>query len=545
MRRSTLALLPFFAACAPALEGTPLPAAALAAAGVDAHLAATAAVDPASLGLDQVRPGRLLVGFAGVAPTDSLPLAAGTARRINPDSPLPVGVYELPEGSDLAAAAETLKSLPGVAFVEADLVRTAASTGDPHRGLQWHFDAIDLETATATGADGTGAVVAVLDTGVSAAGGDTPTGLVVGWDFVDGDADATDLHGHGTHVAGTIAQATNNGYQGAGIAPGARILPVRVLDADGSGYTSDIIDGIVWAVDNGAQVLNLSLGSNTSSASELLAVEWAVEQGALVVAASGNNYGATVSFPAGYEAALAVGATDAANARAPYSNRGNALDLVAPGGDLNADLNADGYGDGVLQESFSGSEWGGYFFQGTSMAAPHVAGVAALLIGEGATAAEAEEILLDTALDLGAEGWDSATGVGLLDAGEALSQWLSREPGDGGDDGMPSEEPEGPEETEPETDDEEPGDDAAPVDLTAPEVLYEMVSQEGASVRIVIRTDEPSALRVCTRARRCISTGLDTLHMLQLEPEARRLRLSVTDASGNRRRLPPVVLDEL
>ena len=545
MRRPTLALLPLLVACGPALEGTSAPETVFAAAGVDAELAAVAALDPASLGLDQVRPGRLLVGFSGETPRDTLPLAKGPAHRLNADSPLPVGVYELPPGADLAAAADAVAALPGVAFVEADLLRTAASVGDPHRGFQWHFDAIDLETAAASGADGSGAVVAVLDTGVSAAGGDTPVGLESGWDFVDNDADATDLHGHGTHVAGTIAQATNNGYQGAGIAPGARILPVRVLDADGSGYTSDIIDGIVWAVDNGAQVLNLSLGSNTSSASELLAVEWAVEQGALVVAASGNNYGATVAFPAGYDAALAVGATDAADARAPYSNRGDALDLVAPGGDITADLNDDGYGDGVLQESFSDGAWGAYFFQGTSMAAPHVAGVAALLIGEGASAAEAEEVLLDTARDLGVEGWDSATGVGLLDAGEALSQWLSRDSDAGAGDGTPDEEPDGPGETEPETDGGESEEDPEPADVTAPEVRYESVQREGDRVRIVVRTDEPSTLRVCSRARHCVETGLETLHSLAVEPEGRRLRLSVTDAHGNRQRMETVVLEEL
>ena len=545
MRRPTLALLPLLVACGPELQGTSAPETVLAAAGVDAELAAVAALDPARLGLDEVRPGRLLVGFSGETPRDTLPLATGLAHRLNAGSPLPVGVYELPPGADLVAAADAVAALPGVAFVEADLLRTAASVGDPHRGFQWHFDAIDLETAAASGADGSGAVVAVLDTGVSAAGGDTPVGLEGGWDFVDDDADATDLHGHGTHVAGTIAQATNNGYQGAGIAPGARILPVRVLDADGSGYTSDIIDGIVWAVDNGAQVLNLSLGSNTSSASELLAVEWAVEQGALVVAASGNNYGATVSFPAGYDAALAVGATDAADARAPYSNRGDALDLVAPGGDITADLNGDGYGDGVLQESFSDGAWGAYFFQGTSMAAPHVAGVAALLIGEGATAAEAEEVLLDTARDLGVEGWDSATGVGLLDAGEALSQWLSREPGAGAGDGTPDEEPDGPGETEPETDGNESGEDSEPADATAPEVRYKSVHREGDRVRIVVRTDEPSTLRVCSRARHCVETGLETLHSLAVEPEGRRLRLSVTDAHGNRQRLETVMLEDL
>jgi serine protease len=389
-------------------------------------------------------------------------------------------------------------------------------------------------------------VVAVLDTGVSAQGSDTPTGLQGGWDFVDDDSDASDLHGHGTHVAGTIAQATNNGVQGAGVAPGAGILPVRVLDADGSGYTSDIIDGIVWAVDNGAQVLNLSLGSNSSSASELLAVEWAVEQGAVVVAASGNNYGATVSFPAGYEAALAVGATDAEDARAAYSNRGTALDLVAPGGDLNADLNGDGYGDGVLQESFSGSEWGAYFFQGTSMAAPHVAGVAALLIAEGATAAEAEEVILNTADDLGAEGWDSSTGVGLLNAGQAVTQWLERDVDEPAEEEDPTEdgsEEDGTPEQETDRWDWEPEQEGAErPDVDAPEVVRQDLRRRDNRVSIMVITNEPSTLQVCTHARRCIETKLSRRHTVRLETDARRLRLAVEDEAGNRRRLDSIVL---
>jgi subtilisin family serine protease len=250
------------------------------------------------------------------------------------------------------------------------------------------------------------------------------TSFVGGWDFVNDDAHPNDDNGHGTHVTGTIAQTTNNGFGVAGVAFGVSVMPVKVLDAAGTGAYSWIADGIHYAVDNGADVISMSLGGASGSAILEEAVAYAYNNGVVVIAASGNDNGA-VGYPAAYDAyVIAVGATRYDETRAYYSNYGSSLDLVAPGGDLNVDQNGDGYGDGVLQNTFGDTtvDWAYWFYQGTSMATPHVSGVAALLLTRdpGLTPDEVRDVLQSTAEDLGAAGWDSTYGWGLVDAEAAL-----------------------------------------------------------------------------------------------------------------------------
>lgn len=307
---------------------------------------------------------------------------------------------------------------------------------DSYYNYQWNFDnattgGIHTESAWDQ-TQGAGVTVAVIDTGVayenysiySQAPDLAGTLFVPGYDFVADETHPNDENGHGTHVAGTIAQSTNNSSGVAGIAYKASLMPVRVLNKSGSGSYSDVADGIRWAADHGADVINLSLGGPTPSSVLRDAVAYAYGKGVVVVAAAGNENTA-VGYPAAYDDyVIAVGATRYDETRASYSNYGSSLDIVAPGGDTSVDQNGDGYGDGILQQTFSGNPrtFGYYFFEGTSMATPHVAGVAALVLAKGnaTTPVQVRAALETTADDLGATGRDNYYGNGLLNAVAAL-----------------------------------------------------------------------------------------------------------------------------
>lgn len=334
-------------------------------------------------------------------------------------------VLAVPEGD---AAAD-----PGAAVVEVLPVVVQRAMGvpdDPAYRVQWHLPAIDAASAwdVTTGA---GTVVAVIDSGVAyethgaflQAPDLAGTSFTPGWDFVTGDAHPNDENGHGTHVTGTIAQTTNNGAGAAGVAPGATIMPLRVLDAQGAGTDWNVAQALRFAADHGADVANLSLGSPTPSSVIADAVAYARGRGVTVVAASGNDGAASVSYPAAHEGVIAVGAVRLDRTRPAYSSYGTALDLVAPGGDLSVDQDGDGWGDGILQQTFRGTPTSFClcFFQGTSMAAPSVSAVAALVIAQGVTGPDAvESVLRGSAVDLGPPGRDDAHGHGLVQAGAAV-----------------------------------------------------------------------------------------------------------------------------
>jgi subtilisin family serine protease len=345
-----------------------------------------------------LRPGALAASAIG----------ASGALQIGALPKLRAVVVRLP-ATHRSAAVRSLRRSHAVRYVE-PLRRLRALEGsgpDPGRAQQWGLDALGAPAAWAV-TRGAGVIVAVVDTGVALAP-DLAGRVLAGWNVIAGNDASADDNGHGTHVAGTIAEAEGNGLAEAGVAPEASILPVKVLDADGTGTDADVAAGIVWAADHGARIANLSLGGDEPSAVLADAVVYARGKGVLIVAAAGNDGGA-VGVPARLAGVLAVGAVDVALVRAPFSAGDRSLDLVAPG-------------VGIVQQTLDGA--GGFAdrsLSGTSMAAPHVAGAAALVLAAGAatTATGVARVLARSALDLGVAGKDAAYGAGLVRADVAL-----------------------------------------------------------------------------------------------------------------------------
>ena len=321
---------------------------------------------------------------------------------------------------DLAAADRAVSADPLVEGAEPVLQMTAdglpLEPNDPLWGKQWNLRAIGAPAGWQVGA-GRGARVAVIDTGVTRVEDLQDTNIAVGRSFVPGIDSWEDDVGHGTHVAGTIAQSTNNRTGVAGIAPRATIIPVKVLGAAGGGDQDWVAAGIDWAVDQGADVINLSLGSAITSEIITLAIDKAADAGVIVVASAGNSGVREVGHPASHERAIGVSATTAKGERAPYSNYGPGVELSAPGGDLRTP------GGGILQNARDPRTGAvGYVeLQGTSMAAPHVSGAAAILLGRGLSADAVVATLYASADDHGTVGWDEEFGYGQLDIEAALS----------------------------------------------------------------------------------------------------------------------------
>ncbi|MEX1141606.1 MAG: S8 family peptidase [Thermoleophilaceae bacterium] len=363
------------------------------------------------------------------------------------------------DGESVRDVARELRDAPGVAYAVPNFVARASgyTPNDPAFPRQWNLSgetSINMPEAWRLARrerrpGGLGTVVAVLDTGVAYQRfrrfrrAPDLRRFVRGHDFVAGDRHPNDQNGHGTHVAGTIAQSTGNRRGTAGIAYRARIMPVRVLDANGAGDTISISRGIRYAARRGADVINLSLEFDAAVRAAQIpdivrALRFARRRGVVVVAAAGNQGSPQVAYPARARHVIAVAATTRSGCQAEYSNSGTHVDLTAPGGGRDApnvdtpyDLetcNPDLLGGYIFQQTFTGSVRrfglpGG--FEGTSMAAPHVSGVAALLIGSQRLGPAPlpfviERRLESTARDIGEPGWDPRYGWGLLDAAAAL-----------------------------------------------------------------------------------------------------------------------------
>jgi serine protease len=302
---------------------------------------------------------------------------------------------------------------------------------DPFLAKQaWHFNLIGLPKAWVYGT-GKGATVAVLDTGVTGPNSKYPqmpdlknTCFVAGYDFAEDTTDPYDVQSHGTHVASTIAESTNNGIGGVGIAFGACLMPVKVLSDEGYGQTADIAEGIRFAADNGANVVNMSLGGGGFSQILQDAIHYAVEKNVLIFCAAGNSGRDTIEYPAGMDGCLAISAVGPDKKMAPYSSHGRdsedkkGLFIAAPGGNTR-DFGPDG---GVWQSTVNPNnwkEWGMYPYQGTSMATPMAAGSAALLIsivGPDYTREQIMDLMTSSAENIGDE---HKYGAGLLNLGAA------------------------------------------------------------------------------------------------------------------------------
>ena len=408
-------------------------------------------------------PGEVVVRYdagAGRSAEHRIESAVGTriARRL-PDGSTRL---ELRDKEAVGAAVATLRRDAHIAFAVPNYVARASAfyPNDPGLNLQWNFTGpfgIDMPEAWALASarnapGGRGAIVAVLDTGVayrdlgpSRRAPDLHS-FVRGYDFVDDDPYPLDANGHGTHVAGTIAEATNNGIGASGIAYAARIMPVRTLDASGDGDSVTISRGIRYAVDHHADVINMSLefapyvGANDVP-NVLAALRYARGHGVVVTTVAGNEANpSALPFPARSGLVIAVAATTADGCQARYSNAGPQVDVAAPGGGPDAAPADDDWdrahchpeaaGRSIYQETLSARTGRTRFalpsgYYGTSMAAPHVAGLAALIIasqrlGPHPAPAAVQQLIEQTARDIGPAGYDIRYGHGLIDAAAAL-----------------------------------------------------------------------------------------------------------------------------
>lgn len=288
---------------------------------------------------------------------------------------------------------------------------------DPEYSKQWNLRNINVETAWDE-TKGANVTVAVIDTGITQVPDLKNTKFVAGYDFVNDRVDATDDNGHGTHIAGTIAQSTNNNYGVAGIAYEAKLMPLKVLSSFGGGTVADIAEAIRFAADNGANVINMSLGGLGDTHVMKEAIDYAHQKGVVIIAAAGNSNTNSAAFPARYANVIAVAALDSTGVKASYSNFGAGVDISAPGGSTSQD-NPTG---GILQETIDPESGETQFIplQGTSMAAPHVAGVAALIESVGIKDPKAVAVVLQKSARVIKDDQLNHFGAGQLDATAAV-----------------------------------------------------------------------------------------------------------------------------
>jgi len=297
--------------------------------------------------------------------------------------------------------------------------RHAKRANDSLRARQWALTRLDAERVWRK-SSGRGVVVAVVDTGVQADHPDLSGRVLKGRDFIESDRVANDRNGHGTHVAGTIAAKTGNKRGIAGLANSAKILPVRVLNSAGAGNTVTVARGIVYAVNKGADVINLSLAGDRPDAQVEAAIRYAAARNVVVVAAAGNRgCAAPTTFPAAYPGVIGVGAINRYGAVASYSNCGDYVDVVAPGTSIRSTMIRK---PSLMLPCAYGKSY--CLLTGTSMASPHVAAAAAIVISRTRhrlSAARVEALVTTLADDIGTPGYDTSSGYGIVNIKRSLA----------------------------------------------------------------------------------------------------------------------------
>jgi hypothetical protein len=318
---------------------------------------------------------------------------------------------KIEKGADVRRVVEQYLQDPNIEYIVPDYKRENNQLpNDPLINQQWAVNTLQLSDVWQMEINHE-VIVAVIDTGADDTHEDLQGRIIQGYNFVLGNTNTMDdsLSSHGTMGAGIIAAVTNNGIGIAGAAQNVKIMPIKVLDSNGSGYDSDIIEGIIYAADNGAAVINLSLGGSQFSQALWDVVKYADSKGIIVVAASGNE-ASFVSYPAAFPETIAVGATDHLDRKASFSNYGRPMDLAAPGVEIVSTTSKDTYS----------------YADGTSFAAPYTAALAGVLKGKNPSLspAQIEWLMESTALDLGNSGWDHYFGYGRIQPGLALNQTL-------------------------------------------------------------------------------------------------------------------------
>lgn len=277
-----------------------------------------------------------------------------------------------------------------------------------YQPYQWNLKMIGMEKSWDITEGNKNVIVAVVDTGVDLDHPEFKGKLVKGHNFVDNSDVPQDDNGHGSHVSGVIAARANNGTGIAGMSWNSKIMPIKAIGSDGSGSAYDIAQGIYWAADHGADVINLSVGNYTSSAALKEACKYAFDKNVILVAASGNDSSSQPSYPAAYPEVMSVAAVDHNREQAEFSNYGDYVDVAAPGVDI--------------PSTYIYSDYAA--LSGTSMACPHVAALASLIrsVNPGMKNTDVIKLIQRTAVDLGAPGKDEAYGYGLINVNAALTK---------------------------------------------------------------------------------------------------------------------------
>jgi subtilisin family serine protease len=314
-------------------------------------------------------------------------------------------VIELPPGVDAVKAMQTLKKDRRLKYVELDMaVLPAASVNDPAYSNSWALPKTQSPYAWDI-TSGAGVTIAILDTGVNGDHPDLKTNMVAGWNVFDNNSSTSDVYGHGTAVAGAAAMVGNNSAGSAGVAWGAKIMPVRISSPDGYAYWSTVSQGLYWAADHGAKVANISFNAVSGSSTVQTAAQYFRNKGGVVVVAAGNS-GGQENIQA-HDSMLTVSASDSNDVRASFSSYGSYVDLAAPGVSI-----------------YSTTQGGGYAnWSGTSFSSPITAGAVALMMSANSklVPADVDKILKSTAVDLGTAGYDPYYGYGRIDAYKAVT----------------------------------------------------------------------------------------------------------------------------